>query len=119
MTFTFALTVAQTPDTLFLLNRKKILARVSNISGSKVYYQSFPEDQPKEIDRKQIERIVYRSGRPEILNKPAFEEIDATSWKAVILTDKQSDCDGLYKRGIIYANSSAGSRSIKAAEKAL
>lgn len=113
----FVESFAQIPDTILLLNRKKILAKVSTIGGSKVYYQSFPENETKEIDRKQIEKIIYKTGRTEVLNKPAFEEIDATSWKAVILTDKLSDCDGLYKRGIVFASSSAGSRSIKAAEK--
>jgi hypothetical protein len=113
----FVESFAQIPDTILLLNRKKILAKVSTIGGSKVYYQSFPENQTKEIDRKQIEKIIYKTGRTEVLNKPAFEEIDATSWKAVILTDNLSDCDGLYKRGIVFASSSAGSRSIKAAEK--
>ncbi len=115
--FLFTPSIAQVSDTIFLLNRKKILAKVGTIGGTKVFYQSVPENESKEIDRKQIEKISYKNGRREVLNKPVFEEVDATSWKAVILTDKMSDCEGLYKRGIVYANSSAGSRNMKAAEK--
>jgi hypothetical protein len=66
--------------------------------------------------RKEIEKILFRNGRKEVYNKPVLTMIDKTQWEAVLVTEKEEDVEGLYKKGVVKANASSGSRSPKAAK---
>jgi hypothetical protein len=69
------------------------------------------------IERKQIEKIVYKNGRIEELNNPLIKMIDEYQWEAVWLTEDKKEVVDLYKRGVVEAKSSPSDRSPKAAKK--
>jgi len=104
-------------DTIFMLNRKKLVVQVRNISSSTVRYTNPATDETIMIERKQIEKIVFSNGRKEVFNKPIMMMVDEGAYQTVIVTDKKSDVEGLYEYGTIETQSSAGSRSAKAAKK--
>jgi hypothetical protein len=109
-----------TPDTLVKLGGRKIPAYIKNVGATMVYY-STPE-KPKEnfkIDRKDLEKAIFRSGRVEIFNKPAFQLIAEGQWEAVLITEDIKETDGLYKRKEISAKSSPSDSKKKARQNAI
>lgn len=95
-------------DTIFTLTRDTLLTSVTSVSSSKVFY-TLPDSNnvEREIVRKMVQRIVYASGKVEVYNKPVFSNVSATDWRSIIVTDKQSDVDGMYLRAIIIGKSSS------------
>jgi hypothetical protein len=108
--------IPQVSDTIVMLNRKKIPAQVNNISSTKIYCQTSTGENT-EIERKQVEKIIYNNGRVDVFNKPVFEQISSTNWQAVIVTEHQSDVEGMYKCGLVSASASPSSRNMTAAKK--
>ena len=104
-------------DTIILVSGKKILGRIHGVSSSKVTY--YPIDKPKliEMARKQVNKILYSTGRKEFFNKPAFEMVSEGDFKTIVLTDSPDEVTGLYALGKVDAKSSKGARSIKAARQ--
>lgn len=107
-----------TPDTLVKLGGKKLPVIVKNVTSMMVYYVM--PDKPKEslkIDRKNVEKIIYRNGKIESFNQAAFTLIEEGRWEAVLITYDEKDIAGLYKRGVLLDNRSAPSATKKKAEK--
>lgn len=107
-----------TPDTLVKLGGKKIPILFKNATSVMVYY-ALP-DKPKEsqkIERKNVEKIIYRDGKIENFNQAAFTLIEEGRWEAVLLTYDEKDISGLYKRGVLLDNRSAPSANKKKAEQ--
>lgn len=104
-------------DTILMLSGKKIPAKVASITSTTIYYTDIEFKQPKQVERKNVEKIFFRSGRVEVYNKPVMTAIDETNWKAVLVTENPQDVDGLYKRGEVKASSGSSSRSMKAAKQ--
>jgi len=103
-------------DTIVKLGGKKLIVDVTKVTPT---YISFlmPEDKKVyTIERKQVEKVIYSSGKIEQFNKPVFQMIEDYQWETVLLTRKEKEIDGLYKRGDISA-ASAPSRTPKAAKK--
>lgn len=100
-------------DTLVYLGGKRELVNIANITTSKVFYTNLEDDTIFEIDRKQIEKIIYRNGRVEALNRPVFEMISEDDWRHVFLTEDPEEIRGLYERGPIEVTAAA-SRNRKA-----
>jgi hypothetical protein len=69
------------------------------------------------IERKEVHKLVYRNGRVEVLNKPAFELLDESSWEAVWMTEDKKEVGDLYVLGEIEARSPSSARSPSAAKK--
>jgi hypothetical protein len=103
-------------DTIIKLGGKKIICTVLKIGPTTVSFSKPSQGQILDIPRKDVEKIIYRNGRKEVFNKPVLQMIDKSQWEAVMITENQSDVDGLYKRGVVRANSASGSRSPKAAK---
>jgi hypothetical protein len=83
-----------------------------------VYYVM--PDKPKEslkIDRKNVEKVIYRNGKVESFNQAAFTLIEEGRWEAVLITYDEKDVTGLYKRGVLLDNKSAPSATKKKAEQ--
>ena len=96
-------------DTIYKIEGKILPVDVVNLTQN---YVSFTVPGSKEtytMERKDIQKIVYRTGRIDEFNKPVFQMIDDYSWEAVWLTED--------KRGVVSAQSPASSRSPKAAKK--
>jgi hypothetical protein len=104
-------------DTIYLLGRKKLIVDVKNVSSSTIRYSKPNSDETVTLERKQIQKIVYNTGRKEVYNKPVMMMVAEGDWKTVIVTDRKGDVSGLYELGAIKAKSSAGSRNAKAAKK--
>ena len=82
-----------------------------------VTIQKPKEAEPSVIQRKEIEKIIYRGGRIEEFNKSVLQMLDDTQWEAVIITENASDVVGLYKRGTVVASSASDARDVKSAKK--
>jgi hypothetical protein len=107
---------AQT-DSIFRLGGKVLLVNVISVSAADVVYKKPGDTQAVTLERKQIERIVYKSGRVDIFNKPVLQMIGADQWEAVLVTENKADIEGLFKYGMVTSTSTSDSRSAKAAKK--
>jgi len=104
-------------DTIIHLSGKRILAQVIKVNVNDVTIQKPKEAEPSVIQRKEIEKIIYRGGRIEEFNKSVLQMLDDTQWEAVIITENASDVVGLYKRGTVVASSASDARDVKSAKK--
>lgn len=107
---------AEKLDTIIKLGGKRLICTVIKINPTSVQYIKPESPTQLEMPRKEIELIIFRTGRKEIFNKPIFSMIDKTQWQAVLVTENEADVMGLYKIGIVRANAASGSRSPKAAK---
>jgi hypothetical protein len=98
-------------DTIIRLGGKKIGCNVQKINPTTVSYSKPNQSEVLEMPRKEIEKVLFRTGRKEIFNKPVIQMIDKTQWEAVLVTENPADVEGLYKKGVIRANASSDSRS--------
>jgi len=108
----------QTPvDSIVELNGTVLLGDVTTVTPTYVSFvlQGTPEEYT--IDRKEVHKIVYKTGRIETLNKSAFELLDDSMWEAVWLTEKKNEVGDLYMLGEIEATSPSSARSASAAKK--
>lgn len=110
----------EVPDTLVKLGGKKILAYIKNVTTTAVYYV-LPEKPTMSLtmDRKDLEKAIYKNGKVEIFNKPAFTIIQEGQWEAVLITKNEKDIEGMYKRKFITARSSPNKSKKKAKENAV
>lgn len=104
-------------DTIYRLGGRKLVVDVRKVTSSMVTYVHPEEGDTETLKRKEIQRIVYHTGKIEVFNKPVFQLIDDYSWEAVVLTEKPGDVNGLYERGQVSAKSSPSKRSAKAAKR--
>ncbi|MBN1951064.1 MAG: hypothetical protein JW801_07660 [Bacteroidales bacterium] len=104
-------------DTIFKIEGKVMPVDVIKVTPTYVSFVVPGNAETFTIERKQIQKIVYKNGRVEEYNKPVFEMIDDYSWEAVWLTEDKKDVADLYRRGAITAESPSSSRSHKAAKK--
>lgn len=106
----------ETNDTIFKLGGQKMIVNVTKVTSQYISFLMPDDEKTYTIERKQVEKVVYGSGRMEQFNKPIFQMVEDYQWETVLLTKKERDIDGLYKRGAISA-ASAPSRTPKAAKK--
>lgn len=108
----------QTPvDTIVELNGTVILGDVTTVTPTYISFvlQGTPEEYT--IERKEVHKVIYKTGRIDIFNKAAFVLLDDSMWEAVWLTEKKSDVGNLYLLGEIEATSPSSARSASAAKK--
>ncbi len=104
-------------DTIYKLGGRAMVVDVRKVSSSAVAYAVPGERGTKSMERKDIQKIVYNTGRVEVFNKPVLLMVEDYMWEAVVLTEKESDIEGLYERGQVSSKSQPSSRSPKAAKK--
>ncbi|MFW5699361.1 MAG: hypothetical protein ACOCXS_00490 [Bacteroidota bacterium] len=104
-------------DTIYRLGGRKMVVDIRKISSSAVTFVHPKKRGTQTMERKQIEKVIYHTGKVEIFNQPVFQMIQDYQWEAVVLTEKKSDVEGLYERGNVSAKSSPSSRSAKAAKR--
>jgi len=104
-------------DTIVRLGGRKLIVDVTKVTATDVYYKVPDEETVTSLERKQIQKVIYRNGRVDVFNKPILMMIDETSWEAIIITENADDVKGLYEVGKISSNSSSSSRSKKAAKR--
>jgi hypothetical protein len=104
-------------DTIFKLNGSVMPVDITTVTPT---YISFIYPGKKEeftIERKEVQQIIYKSGKIDVLNKAAFELIDESSWEAVWMTEDKKEIGDLYMLGEIEARSPSSARSASAAKK--
>ncbi|MGB4133967.1 MAG: hypothetical protein WBK12_07355, partial [Tenuifilaceae bacterium] len=74
-------------DTIVLISGRKMAAFVQNVSPSKISYFPIGSKELKDMDRKQVHKIMYRNGRVETFNTMAVQVVSEGDWQTVILTD--------------------------------
>lgn len=104
-------------DTIIKVEGKVMPVDVIKVMSSYVRFKVPGNDEVFTIPRKEIHKIIYKNGRVEEYNALVLMMVDEFSWEAVWLTEDPEDVVSLYKRGEIKSQSSASSRSAKAAKK--
>jgi hypothetical protein len=104
-------------DTIVLISGRKVVASVQGVTTSKIMLIPYEGKVVKEMDRKQVHKILYRNGRVESFNSLAVVMVDEDSWQTVIVTDNQDDAEGMFALGEVSAQSSPQARNARAAKK--
>lgn len=104
-------------DTIFRLGGRTMPVNVINVGRTDVLYKKPDDNTIFSIERKQIQKIVYKTGGVDVFNKPILEMIGEDEWESVWVTEKEKDVEGLYKYGTVKGSSPSSSRSKKAAKK--
>jgi hypothetical protein len=104
-------------DTIIKLGGKKLIADISNVSTTTVTYKLVGGTENITLERKQIERIKYKSGRLDVFNKPVLQMLTESQWESILVTEKKEDIEGMHEYGLLEANSSSDARSPKSAKK--
>ena len=103
--------------TILKLGGTVLLVDVTKVTTNYVSFVYPVQKEVYTIERKQIERIIYKNGRIDKFNNPIIEMIDEYQWEAVWLTEDKKEVVDLYKRGLVESRSSPSERSPKAAKK--
>jgi hypothetical protein len=118
-----AFAYSQTPavsvphDTIFKINGQQIPVDVTTVTPTYISF-IFP-GKPEEftIERKEVHKIIYKTGKIDILNQAAFTMFDESSWEAVWITEDRKEVGDLYLLGEVEAKSPSSARSPAAAKK--
>jgi hypothetical protein len=104
-------------DTIFKLNGQEIPVDVTTVTPTYISFV-FP-GKPEEftIERKEVHKIIYKTGKIDVLNQAAFVVFDESSWEAVWMTEEKKEIGDLYVLGEIEAKSPSSARSPAAAKK--
>lgn len=110
--------LSSTPaDTIVKLNGSLIAGDITKISSSYINFKLLDNPEQYTIERKEVHKIIYKTGRIEVLNQAAFQLLDEGMWEAVWITEDQADVASLYLLGEIEATSPSSARSASAAKK--
>jgi hypothetical protein len=104
-------------DTIFKLNGQLIPVDVTTVTPTYISFV-FP-GKPEEftIERKEVHKIIYKTGKIDVLNQAAFTVFDESSWEAVWITEDKREVGDLYVLGEVEAKSPSSARSPAAAKK--
>jgi len=104
-------------DTIFKLNGSLIPVDVTTVTPTYISFVFPGKSEEFTIERKEVQKIIYKTGKVEILNQAAFTLLDDSSWEAVWITEDKKEIGDLYMLGEIEAKSPSSARSPSAAKK--
>ncbi len=104
-------------DTIYLLGQRKMVVDIKGVRYSSVVYSDSGSSEIKTLETKQIQRIVYDSGRKEKFNDKLVTSVEKTDWRNVITTENKDDVSGLFELGKVAGRSASGNRTPKSAER--
>src|SRR5512133_362844 len=105
-------------DTIFKINGQRLPVDVTTVTPTYISFVLPGKPDEFTIERKEVHKIIYKTGKIDILNQAAFQMLDESSWEAVWVTEEKKDISSdLYMLGEIDANSPSSSRSAAAANK--
>jgi hypothetical protein len=116
----YAQTAAVPPvprDTIFKLNGAVMPVDITTVTPTYISFIFPGKKEEFTIERKEVQKIIYKTGKIDVLNKAAFELIDDSSWEAVWMTEDKKEIGNLYMLGEIEARSPSSARSASAAKK--
>jgi hypothetical protein len=124
LTFAVTCLIAQTNppppvphDTIFKLNGSLIPVDVTTVTPTYISFVFPGKSEEFTIERKEVHKIIYKTGKVDILNQAAFTLLDESSWEAVWLTEDKKEIGNLYVLGEVEARSPSSARSPSAAKK--
>jgi len=103
-------------DTIVKLGQKHMAVNLLKTDSRYVVYEV--PDTPGErqqIERKNVQRIIHKTGRVEVFNKPLMQMVEGKKWQTVVLTEDPEDVEGLYLLEEIRMRSGSRARSPRAA----
>lgn len=105
-------------DTIVRFGNRKIPVVKLTLGSTTVTYclQSKPDSSIR-LEKKEIEKIIYKNGNISVLNKSVVEVIKDDQWQAILVTKDSKEVQGLYKRGSVNARSAGSSRDKKKAQE--
>ncbi len=109
--------VKEPTDTIIKINKLVMPVNVTTVTPSYVSFVYPGNSEVYTIERKDVYKIIYKNGKNEVLNPPAYIDIPENAWEAVWLTENKKDVVNLYMLGEIEATSPPNTRSSKAAKK--
>jgi hypothetical protein len=95
-------------DTIVHIAGPSMVVTISHITSSKVFFRYPDKENVFEINRRQVEKIIYKDGRIEVFNKPSSQVVSANEWRSVTLTKEPADVEGLHETGELVAQVSRG-----------
>src|SRR5512133_2206342 len=103
-------------DTIFKINGQQIPVDVTTVTPTYISFV-FP-GKPEEftIERKEVHKIIYKTGKIDVLNQAACTMFDESSWEAVWITEDKKEVGDLYVLGEVEAKSPSSARSPAAAK---
>jgi len=104
-------------DTIFKLNGSLIPVDVTTVTPTYISFIFPGKSEEYTIERKEVQKIIYKTGKVEVLNQAAFTLLDESSWEAVWITEDKKEIGNLYMLGEIEAKSPSSARSPSAAKK--
>lgn len=104
-------------DTIYMLGQRKMVVQVKGIFYTDVKYEDPESGELETVKTKNIQKIIFDSGRKEIFNKPLVESVEESDWKNVVLTRDRSSVEDLYKVGQVKGKSSSRNRTTKSAKR--
>lgn len=104
-------------DTIYLLGQRKKLVNVKSIYYSEIQYVDPETGEQKSMKTKNIQKIIFESGRKEVFNEPLVQSLNEKDWQNVVLTHKKKDVKDLYRLGTVKGESSKRNRTAKSAER--
>jgi hypothetical protein len=106
------------PDTIMKMGGRKFPAYIKQVTSTFIAFSyEYKPDSIVKSQRKDLEKIIYKNGRVEVFSKPAVQMVAEGQWESVLITRKEKDVSGLYKRAFITAKSTGSARSKKAAQE--
>jgi hypothetical protein len=104
-------------DTIFKINGQQLPVDVTTVTPTYISFVMPGKPDEYTIERKEVHKIIYKTGKIDVLNQAAFVMLDESSWEAVWITEDKKDIGNLYLIGDIEAKSPSSSRSPAAAKK--
>lgn len=98
-------------------NRKIPVVKLTLGSTTVTYALSAKPDSIIRLEKKEIEKIIYKNGNVSVLNKSVVEVVRDDQWQAILVTRDEKEIQGLYKRGLVNARSASSSRDKKKAQE--
>lgn len=89
----------QDTDTLVYLLKEREAVVIINTTPSTILFTRPDNNKIMEIDRDEVERIIYCDGRIEILRPPGIDPIPEDSWRHITLTEDPREVEDMYVRG--------------------
>lgn len=98
-------------------NRKIPVVKLTLGSTTVTYALPAKPDSIIRLEKKEIEKIVYKNGNVSVMNKAVVEVVKDDQWQAILVTRDEKEVQGLYKRGEVSARSAGSSRDKKKAQE--
>lgn len=97
-------------DKVFLHNGTTMEVSVKGISNGVITYSYPGESMTQEVSEKQVEKIVFASGREQQVSEKVIVR-DKSDWEKVIITNIESDVAGLVQKGEVKGSKTGSSLS--------